>query len=44
MHPELSGCITTRTVRNTLEVANFCAAMGTLIDQHGFNVNSYNVY
>ena len=31
-HPELSGCITTLTVRNT-EVANFCAAMDTLIDQ-----------
>ena len=27
-HPELSGCITTLT-----EVANFCAAMDTLIDQ-----------
>ena len=32
--PELSGCITTLTVRNT-EVANFCAAMDTLIDQDG---------
>ena len=32
MHPELSGCITTLTVRNT-EVANFCTAMDTLIDQ-----------
>ena len=31
-HPELSGCITTLIVRNT-EVANFCAAMDTLIDQ-----------
>ena len=28
-HPELSGCITTLSV----EVANFCAAMDTLIDQ-----------
>ena len=28
-HPELSGCITTLTVRN----ANFCAAMDTLIGQ-----------
>ena len=27
-HPELSGCITTLS-----EVANFCAAMDTLIDQ-----------
>ena len=27
VHPELSGCIT------TLTVANFCAAMDTLIDQ-----------
>ena len=34
MHPELSGCITTLTVRN-MEVANFCAAMNTLIDQDG---------
>ena len=32
-HPELSGCITTLLVRN--EVANFCAAMDTLIDQDG---------
>ena len=31
-HPELSDCITTLTVRN-MEVANFCAAMDTLIDQ-----------
>ena len=31
-HPELSGCITTLTVRNA-EVANFCAAMDTLKDQ-----------
>ena len=31
-HPELSGCITTLRVRN-VEVANFCAAMDTLIDQ-----------
>ena len=30
--PELSGCTTTLTVRN-MEVANFCAAMDTLIDQ-----------
>ena len=30
-HPELSGCITTLTVRNT----NFCAAMDALIDQDG---------
>ena len=29
-HPELSGCITTLT-----EVANFCAAMDTLIGQDG---------
>ena len=28
LHPELSGCITTLSVRNT-----FCAAMDTLIDQ-----------
>ena len=28
-HLELSGCITTLTVRN------FCAAMGTFIDQDG---------
>ena len=34
-HPGLSGCITTLTVRNTLEVANFSAAMDTLIDQDG---------
>ena len=33
-HPELSGCITTFSVRNT-EVANFCAAMDTLIYQDG---------
>ena len=32
-HPELSGCITTLSVCN--EVANFCAAMDTLIDQDG---------
>ena len=32
LHPELSGCITTLTVRN-MEIANFCAAMDTLIDQ-----------
>ena len=31
-HPELSGCITTHTVSKT-EIANFCAAMDTLIDQ-----------
>ena len=30
-HPELSGCITTLTV--VMEVASFCAAMDTLIDQ-----------
>ena len=29
-HHELSGCITTLTV---VDVANFCAAMNTLIDQ-----------
>ena len=34
LHPELSGCITTLTVRNVMEVANFCAAMDTLIDQN----------
>ena len=33
-HPELSGCIT------TLTVANFCAAMDTLIDQNGYLVDS----
>ena len=32
-HPELSGCITTLAV----EVANFCAAMDTLIDQDDFH-------
>ena len=32
IHPELSGCITTLTVRN-MEVANFCAEMDTLVDQ-----------
>ena len=31
-HPELSGCITTLTVRN-MEVANFSTAMDTVIDQ-----------
>ena len=31
-HPELSGCVTTLTVRNTA-VANFCAAMDTSIGQ-----------
>ena len=36
MHPELSGCITTLSVCNT-EVANFCAAMDTLIDQDVWN-------
>ena len=33
-HPEVSGGITTLTVRNT-EIANFCAAMDTLKDQDG---------
>ena len=36
-HPELLGCITTLTVCNVMEVANFCAAMDTLIDQDGGN-------
>ena len=31
-HPELSGCITTLTVRNT-GGCKLCAAMDTLIDQ-----------
>ena len=31
IHPELSGGITTLTV--VIQVANFCAAMDTLIDQ-----------
>ena len=30
-HPELSGCISMYTL--TVEVANFCAAMNTLIGQ-----------
>ena len=41
-HPELSGRITILTVRNTgrlLEVANFCSAMDTLIDQDGYLVD-----
>ena len=32
-HPELPGGSTTLAVRYTLEVANFCAAMDTLIEQ-----------
>ena len=34
-YPELSSCITALTVREAVEVANFCAAMDTLIDQDG---------
>ena len=41
-HPELSGCITTLTVRNT-EVANFCAAMDTLIAQDEGLLDRYNI-
>ena len=37
---ELSGCVTTLTVRNT-EVANFCAAMDTLIDEDGVCYETY---
>ena len=40
MYPELSGCITALTVCN-IEVANFCAAMGALIDQDGMIVADY---
>ena len=38
-HPELSGCITTLSV---CKVANFCAAMDTLIDQDGWSYVSLN--
>ena len=36
-HPELSGCITTLIVRG-VEVANFGAAMDTLIDEDGLSI------
>ena len=36
--PEFSGGTTTLTIRN--EVANFCAAMATLIDEDGDQVMS----
>ena len=41
MHPELSGGITIFTVRN-VDVANFCVAMDTLIDQDAICVIRYN--
>ena len=39
-HSELSGDITTPTVRN-MEVANFCAAMDTLIDQDNRSADTF---